>query len=288
MKYANRTIGFIKHIAKTSFHIKAPFTVEKITQFVNHHYYNLQSMDKRTLKRVMTIEPASIIYIHNDPALESNIEFRVAAEEISKEILAVTTPMTLDKHMKKFLRFLGVGPRFNVSLPVVRIIERGFDERVRKYKFEGKVTRETIKNFYNEWKSGLLKPYFKSEEIPKSNSGVVKVLVGENFEEVVLDKLKDVVVFYHSVWCIECSDYLLNFEKIAEKFNHLDALLFVKIDSYENEGELIPEAFDGEPYMRIFRADDKKNFIDHDGEFVYSEMENFIVENLRLDAGNDL
>lgn len=287
MKYSNRTIRFIKHKAKTSFEIRAPFTIEKITEFIDYHYYNMQSMDNFALKRVMTIEPASLVYIHNNPALDSNIEFRVAAEEISKEILAITTPMTLDRHMKKFLRFLGVGPRYNVSLPVVRIIERGTDDRVRKYRFEGKeVTRETVKNFYNEWKAGLLKPYYKTQKISTENSGAVKVIVGDNFDEIVLDQLKDVVVFYHSVWCIECGDYLLNFEKIAEKYNHLDDLIFVKIDNYENEGELIPEAYDGEPYLRIFKADDKENFIDHDGEFVYSEMENFIVGKLKLEAEN--
>lgn len=245
-------------------------------------------MDKFTLKRVMTVEPASIILIHNDPALPENIEFKVAAEEISKEVLAISTPVTLDKSMSKFLRFLGVGPKYNTTFPVLRIIERGLDDRVRKYKFEGKINHENIKNFYNEWKSGLLKPHFKSEDIPEESSGIIKSIVGKNFNEVVMDKLKDVVVFYYSIWCIECGDYLLNYEKIAEKLADLDGLLFVKIDSYENEGELIPEAYDGEPYLRIFKADDKDNFIEYDGEFVYSEMEKFILEKLRLSTGEDL
>lgn len=288
MKYSNRTVRFIKHIAKTSFSISAPFTVEKITNFIDKHFYNLQSCDKTTLKRVMTVEPASIIFIHDDPSLQANIEFRVAAEEISQEILAVTTPLTLDKHMKKFIRFLGVGPKFNVSLPVLRIIERGADERVRKYKYEGEITRDTIKNFYNEWKSGLLKPYFKSQAIPESNKGIVKEIVGQNFDEIVLDRMKDVVVFYYSIWCIECGDHLLNFEKIAEKYSHLEDLLFVKIDSYENEGELVPEAYDGEPYMRIFRADDGERFIEFEDEFVYTEMEQFVSKNLRLAGNGDL
>lgn len=278
----------MKHKAKTSFSISAPFTVEKITGFIDKHFYNLQSCDKITLKRVMTVEPASIIFIHNDPSLQANIEYKVAAEEISKEILAITTPMTLDKHMKKFIRFLGVGPRFNVSLPVLRIIERGSDDRVRKYKYEGEVTRDSVLNFYREWKAGLLRPYFKSQDIPEGNKGIIKEIVGQNFDEVVLDRMRDVVVFYYSIWCIECGDHLLNFEKIAEKFSHLDDLLFVKIDSYENEGELIPEAYDGEPYMRIFRADDQERFIEHQGEFVYTEMEKFIVENLRLEGNGDL
>jgi len=57
-----------------------------------------------------------------------------------------------------------------------------------------------------------LRPYFKSEEPTFGEDGIVKTFVGTNFERRVLNKMKDVVVFFHSVWCLECTDIMPLYE----------------------------------------------------------------------------
>ena len=44
----------------------------------------------------------------------------------------------------------------------------------------------------------------KSEEIPADNSAPVKVVVGKNFDELVLDETKDVLVEFYAPWCGHC------------------------------------------------------------------------------------
>ena len=274
---------FIKHIAKTSYKKKAPFTEKELTAFIDYHFYNLKSLDKRTLRRMMLVEPATLLLMHDDPYLQANVNFGRAAMKTSKEILTISTPVTLDKHMKKLLRFLALGDKYNTTWPVLRIIERLNDEKIRKYAFTGKkITEEAVLQFYSDWKAGLLKPYYKSEDVPKENPGIVKTVVGKNFEEVVFDKMKDVVVFFHSVWCLECGEILLEYEKLAEKYSHISDLKFVKIDSFNNEGFHVPDATEGEPLMTIWRADDKDKRIDYAESYVLSEMDQFLVKELGL------
>jgi hypothetical protein len=54
--------------------------------------------------------------------------------------------------------------------------------------------------FTQDFKDGLLKPAYKSEEIPKSNDSPVKVLVGKNWDSIVKDTTKDVLVEFYAPW----------------------------------------------------------------------------------------
>ena len=107
----NRTVTFTKHFAKTSYEIKAPFTQEELSSFIDGHYYALRYMHKKTMKRVMTAEPVTLLFVHTDPSSQENVNFNLAAEELKRELLCVSTPVTLDKHVKRLMRFLGIiGP----------------------------------------------------------------------------------------------------------------------------------------------------------------------------------
>jgi hypothetical protein len=107
----NRTVTFTKHYAKTAYELKAPFTQEQLTEFIDGHYYALKYMHKKTLKRVMTIEPTTLLFVHTDPRSSENVNFNLAAEELKTKLLCVSTPVTLDNHVKRLMRFLGIiGP----------------------------------------------------------------------------------------------------------------------------------------------------------------------------------
>jgi len=45
---------------------------------------------------------------------------------------------------------------------------------------------ENLSKFVGEYLAGHLKPHIKSEPVPASNDGPVTVVVGENFNDVVL------------------------------------------------------------------------------------------------------
>ena len=68
-------------------------------------------------------------------------------------------------------------------------------EKNKKYKFEGEYTEEGLLAFAKSVVDGTATADFKSAEIPEEplDEGVT-VVVGKNFESIVLDKTKDVLL----------------------------------------------------------------------------------------------
>ena len=55
--------------------------------------------------------------------------------------------------------------------------------------------------FYQDFSSGNLQPFYKSEAIPEANDEPVKVVVGKSFQSIVLDETKDVIIEFYAPWC---------------------------------------------------------------------------------------
>ena len=77
-----------------------------------------------------------------------------------------------------------VWPAFAIQEPATQL----------KYPFdqETDITTAAIEKFVDAYLAGEIKPSLKSEPIPESNDEPVKVVVGGNFNEIVMDKQKDV------------------------------------------------------------------------------------------------
>lgn len=58
--------------------------------------------------------------------------------------------------------------------------------------------------FVSDLEEGSLEPYVKSENIPESNDGPVIVAVGKNFEDVVTNNDKDILIEFYAPWCGHC------------------------------------------------------------------------------------
>ncbi len=60
------------------------------------------------------------------------------------------------------------------------------------------ITTESIKEFVDKFVKGEIKPSIKSQPIPEKNDEPVFVLVADNFEEIVYDVTKDVLVEFYA------------------------------------------------------------------------------------------
>jgi protein disulfide isomerase family A protein 3 len=60
-----------------------------------------------------------------------------------------------------------------------------------------------LQAFVNDLDEGNLEAYVKSEPIPESNDGPVKIAVAKNFDQVV-PKDKDVLIEFYAPWCGHC------------------------------------------------------------------------------------
>ena len=72
------------------------------------------------------------------------------------------------------------------------VIGRG--ARDEKFKFEGEYSVEALEQFARDLVAGNLEAYLKSEPVPASNDEPVKVVVAKNFNDIVNDETKDVLI----------------------------------------------------------------------------------------------
>lgn len=70
------------------------------------------------------------------------------------------------------------------------------------------LTEQEVGAFVEGFLSGKMKPSVKSEPVPEKNDGPVTVIVAHNYEDVVLDNTKDVLVEYYAPWCGHCKSYV--------------------------------------------------------------------------------
>ena len=73
-----------------------------------------------------------------------------------------------------------------------------------KYIYKGNVNTEEIKKFLEDWKANKLQAFVMSEEIPASNDGPVKIVVGKNYNQIVRDSNDDVLLEFYAPWCGHC------------------------------------------------------------------------------------
>jgi protein disulfide-isomerase A1 len=72
------------------------------------------------------------------------------------------------------------------------------------------ITAADIEKFVAGYLDGSVKPSIKSEPIPEKQEGPVTVVVAHNFDEIVLDDKKDVLIEFYAPWV---QSYRILFDK---------------------------------------------------------------------------
>ncbi|GFS30867.1 PDI-like 1-4 [Actinidia rufa] len=98
-----------------------------------------------------------------------------------------------------------------------------------KYVLEEEPTLDKIKAFGDDFVQGKLKPFYKSDPIPVTNDEDVKTVVGNNFDDIVLDESKDVLLEIYAPWCGHCQALEPTYTKLAK---HLRAIESLVIDGH--------------------------------------------------------
>jgi len=144
-----------------------------------------------------------------------------------------------------------------------------FSQEARK-KYFMDVEMSEIGTWLQKVIDGTAEPRYKSEEIPENNDGPVTVLVGKNFESIVKDSGKDVLVEFYAPWCGHCKKLAPIYDKLGEHFAGDDTVVIAKMDATANE---VPEPeVSGFPTLYFFPADNKAGVRYESGR----ELEDFI------------
>uniref|UniRef100_A0A8C7XAY2 Protein disulfide-isomerase n=1 Tax=Oryzias sinensis TaxID=183150 RepID=A0A8C7XAY2_9TELE len=119
------------------------------------------------------------------------------------------------------------------ELPVVAIRTSKGD----KYAMTEEFSRDgkALERFLQDYFDGKLKRYLKSEPIPEDNDGPVKVLVAENFDSIVNDDSKDVLIEFYAPWCGHCKNLEPKYNELGEKLANDPNVVIAKMDATAND-----------------------------------------------------
>ena len=79
------------------------------------------------------------------------------------------------------------------------------------------------------------------------------VVVGKNFEDVVKDPKKDVLLEVYAPWCGHCKSLEPIYKKLAKRFEKVDSVVIAKMDGTENEHADVDVK--GFPSIMLFTAE---------------------------------
>jgi len=128
--------------------------------------------------------------------------------------------------------------------------------------------------FINDYFDGTLSKNVKSAELPDDwNTTPVKTLVATNFNEVVMDKTKDVFVEFYAPWCGHCKALAPTWDALGEKYKDSNDLIIAKIDGTENEVDGVE--IDGFPTIKMYKKETNEE-IDYTGKRDMEDLVKFI------------
>lgn len=144
---------------------------------------------------------------------------------------------------------------------------------VEPVKYEGELTVAALEKWV---RMSLL----KSEAIPEDPALLEdegsKVVVGKSFEDIVLQKDKDVIMQVYAPWCGFCKKFTPVWKSFAQTLKGVDHLVVAKMDGSRNSSPL-PEQFSWDSYPKVFmvKAGEKKP-IHFDGERTVDNLIEFV------------
>ena len=159
--------------------------------------------------------------------------------------------VTINTDVEEFKRLIDFFSIEDKELPTFRAAQMG--ESVSKFKPDNNALEaDNLKAFVDGFLEGKLKQYLKSEDVPEDwDKQPVKVLVGKNFDQVALNKEKDVFVEFYAPWCGHCQKLAPIWDQLGEKYKDHESIVIAKIDSTANELENVK--VQGYPTIKLFK-----------------------------------
>jgi len=106
----------------------------------------------------------------------------------------------------------------------------------------------------------------------------VKVVVAKNFDQIVLDPSKDVLLEFYAPWCGHCKQLAPIYEQLGSELASNPSIVIAKIDATSND--VSPKlGIRGFPTIKLFPANNKQAPIDYEGDRTMDDLKRFIQEN---------
>jgi protein disulfide isomerase family A protein 3 len=125
------------------------------------------------------------------------------------------------------------------------------DAKNQKFKYEGEYSVEALEKFAKDLSRGALESYMKSEPIPIDSKDAVKTIVARNFEQIVNDESKDVLIEFYAPWCGHCKSLAPKYEELAQKLAGEESIVIAKMDATAND---VPPQYEVQGFPTLYFA----------------------------------
>ncbi|XP_075979273.1 protein disulfide isomerase [Anticarsia gemmatalis] len=195
-------------------------------------------------------------------------ELKPVAKNYRDKIMCVAIDADEDEH-QRILEFFGMKKD---EVPSARLI--ALEQDMAKYKpASDELSANTVEEFIQSFFAGTLKQHLLSEDLPSDWAAKpVKVLVATNFDEVVFDTNKKVLVEFYAPWCGHCKQLVPIYDKLGEHFEKDDDVVIAKMDATANELE--HTKITSFPTIKLYTKDNQVR--DYNGERTLAAMTKFV------------
>ena len=151
---------------------------------------------------------------------------------------------------------------------------------MKKFNYPGSVdtlTVEALKTFIDDFNSKNLKPFLKSEEIPAESNDPLKIIVGKNFQQAVIESNNDVLMKFYAPWCGHCKKLAPIWEQLANDLKDIPNLVIGKFDATTNEVDGLE--IRGYPSLKFYPRGNKANPVEYNGGRELEDFKTWLKEN---------
>ncbi|KAL7266632.1 protein disulfide-isomerase precursor [Rhizina undulata] len=145
---------------------------------------------------------------------------------------------------------------------------------------EKEITEESIAAFTKDFVEGKIAPSIKSEPVPETQEGPVHVVVANNYEDLVINNDKDVLLEFYAPWCGHCKNLAPKYEELAALYfsnpDFAEKVIVAKVDATAND---VPDEIQGFPTIKLFPAGSKDKPVDYSGSRTIEDLAEFIKTN---------
>ncbi|KAF9099033.1 protein disulfide-isomerase precursor [Mortierella sp. GBA35] len=213
------------------------------------------------------------------------------AESLTEFIKANATPVMDDIGPNNYAKYMESGlplAYLFFATPEQKTQYSAEIEAVAK-SFKGKMnfayidalTVENMQKLAEDVLAGKVEPSIKSEPIPESNDGPVKVVVAHTYEEIVENnKDKDVLIEFYAPWCGHCKNLAPIYEELGKAYEGSN-IVIAKLDATANDlPSSVPFGIQGFPTIKFRKAGAAVDeYIDYNGNRAKEDFIQFLNEN---------
>jgi protein disulfide-isomerase A4 len=225
--------------------------------------------------------PLLVGYTSNEDEEDSFDYWRSKFAPLASKYKDITFAISDEKEFKDELKFIGLGEKLE------DIVIALWDNQREKYVYnDEEVTVDGIKQFIEDYKSGDIKPFRRSQPKPTKHTGPTTVVVGSTFDQIVRDPNKDVLIEFYAPWCGHCKALAPKYNSLAKRYKNNDKIVIAKFDATVNDAPSDFE-FTGFPTIFFVAAGEGSQPAVYEGGREVDDMAKFLEENAIHSLGKD-